>query len=77
MVGGKLDRGCSAPVWGLRQGHPGVLDPSGGVTEREPVAVGELGPTARSCTATGRRGPGNGATPGGQPDRASPAGPSR
>lgn len=53
MVGGKPDRGCSARVWGRHQGHPGVLDPSGGVTEWEPVAVGELGPTAGSCTATG------------------------
>lgn len=28
-------------------------------------AAWELGPMARSCTATGQRGPGNGATPGG------------
>lgn len=48
-----------------------------GAHGRMGCAVWELGPMARSCTATGQRGPGNGATPrggGGQPDHGRPHG---
>lgn len=46
VAGGKPDRGCSARVWGRHQGHPGVLDPSGGGHRAQ----------ARGCRGAGPRG---------------------